>query len=151
MEREKWYPLIKQIDDCFLALNGEPLPCPEHVEDRYQWLHEEANYGILAHDASADPVFIYVNEYALSSFKYTRDEMLLLPSKYCVKALDREERDLLLKNVREDGINYTYSGDRIDKLGNSFTIYGATIWELKDQNGIRLGQGALFYIEEKEK
>jgi len=150
MNSEKMYALLKKIDDCFLSLSGHRLPCPEDIQDRYKWLNEESNYSILAHDSSADPVFIYGNQYALSCFKYTLDELLSLPSRLSASAPNRTDRERLLKEVAQNGIAYNYSGDRVDKNGNSFTIYNGIVWELKDQNGDRWGQGALFYTEKQE-
>lgn len=149
MNSEKWYELIKKIDDCFLMLSENHLPCPEDVVDRYKWLDEEANYSILAHDNSVDPIFIYANKFALSCFKYTVDEMLFLPSRFSASASNRSAREQLLKTVTKNGIAYNYSGDRIDKSGNSFTIYDGIVWELKDQNGEKWGQAALFYTEKQ--
>lgn len=145
MNLEKWHELIKKIDDCFLALDGKRLPIPDDVYDRYKWLDEEANYSILAHDNSADPVFVYANKYALSCFKYTLDEILFLPSRLSASAPNRSERERLLKAVAQNGIAYDYSGDRVDKYGNSFTIYDGIVWELKDENGEKWGQAALFW------
>lgn len=149
MNAEKWYELIKKIDDCFLALSENHLPCPEDVVDRYKWLDEEANYSILAHDNSVDPIFIYANKFALSCFKYTLDEILFLPSRFSASASNRSAREQLLKTVTQNGIAYNYSGDRIDKSGKSFTIYDGIVWELKDQNGEKWGQAALFYTEKQ--
>jgi hypothetical protein len=78
-------------------LNGNHLPCPKDVLDRYKWLDEEANYSILAHDSSADPIFIYANRFALSCFKYTLDEILFLPSRLSASAPNRSEREQLVK------------------------------------------------------
>ncbi|WP_428232380.1 MEKHLA domain-containing protein [Flavobacterium sp.] len=152
MNSEEKYQLIKQIDDCFLALNGTRLPCPETVQDRYKWLHEKANYSILAVDNSTDSFFIYANQYALSCFKYTWDEILLIPSRFSAAAADREARALLFEKVSKNKIVYNYSGPRVDKYGNSFTINEAIVWELQDKDNNAWGQGALFWtIEEIQK
>jgi len=151
MNSEKWYPLIKQIDDCFLTLNGTNLPCPGEVKDRYKWLHDEANYSILGVDNSDDSFFIYGNKYALSCFKYTWEELLLIPSRFSASAPNREERARLFKKVSQDGIVYNYSGERIDKNGNTFTIHDTIVWELRDKNDAVWGQGALFWTAEELK
>lgn len=90
MNSEQKYHLIKQIDDCFLVLNGARLPYPEKVQDRYKWLDEDPNYSILAVDNSPDSFFIYANQYALSCFKYTWDEILFLPLRLLVYQLPIE-------------------------------------------------------------
>ena len=73
--------------------------------------------------------------------------MLFLPSRFSASTSNRSEREQLLRAVSQNGIAYNYSGDRIDKSGNSFTIYDGIVWELKDQNGEKWGQAALFYTE----
>ncbi|MCD0470527.1 MEKHLA domain-containing protein [Flavobacterium sp. JAS] len=150
MELEKWYPLIKQIDDCFLALNGTNLPCPGDIKDRYKWLHEQANYSILGVDNSADSIFIYANQYALSCFKYTHEELLSLPSKLSASETNRAARAVLFEKVNQNGIVYNYSAPRVDKYGNSFTIHDAIIWKLEDKSGNVLGQAALFHSQKRE-
>ncbi|MDR2950471.1 MAG: MEKHLA domain-containing protein [Prevotella sp.] len=139
--------LIRQIDDCFYKLSGKRLPTPHDITDRYQWLDEEAPYSILAHNANADPHFIYANKYALSCFKYTLEEMLSLHSRLSAADEDRAERAQLLQIVTCDGIAYNYSGPRIDKYGSSFNIYDGIVWQLKDEESV-WGQGALFWTEE---
>jgi hypothetical protein len=152
MNSEQKHHLIKQIDDCFLVLNGARLPCPETVQDRYKWLDEDANYSILAVDNSPDSFFIYANQYALSCFKYTWDEILLIPSRYSAAASHRVSRERLFEKVRQNKIVYNYSGPRVDKDGKSFTINDTIVWELRDKNDNVWGQGALFWtIEEIQK
>jgi len=145
--RNKYLDLLKKIDNCFLNLNGNYLPCPYGIADRYEWLHEKAPYSILAHNTDADPHFVYANEYALSCFKYSREEMLSLPSRLSAAEQDRAERQRLLQIVTRDGIAYNYEGPRVDKQGNFFTIYDGILWQLTEDNGEVWGQGALFWTE----
>lgn len=150
MNSEKWYELIREIDNCFLALNGSNLPCPDDVTNRYEWLHEKANYSILAHNNGDDPVFIYANQYALACFKYSQEEILGLPSKFSASASNRELRELLLKEVTQNGIAYNYSGERVDKFGNSFTISDGIIWQLKNDEKKVWGQAAIFWLKKED-
>jgi PAS domain-containing protein len=145
--------LIRQINENFLRLSGKPLYAPPvasdaAVADVHQWLHEEAPYGILAHNIDADPRFIYANRHALASFKYTPDEILAVPSRQSASEQDRPERQRMLEIVLRDGIVYNYSGPRVDKYGNSFTIYDGIVWQLRNTNGEVWGQAALFWTDE---
>jgi hypothetical protein len=141
--------LLKQIDDCFLALNGKKLPSPPNISDRYQWLHENAPYSILAQNANTDSYFIYANDYALSCFKYSNEEILAIPSSFSAAIENRYERKLLFDKVAQEGIVYNYRGDRVDKYENSFTIHDTIVWQLQNTNGDVWGQGALFWRDEK--
>ncbi|WP_353722289.1 MEKHLA domain-containing protein [Dyadobacter sp. 676] len=138
---------IRQISDCFHQLAGRPLYAPPGISDVYRWLHEEAPYAILAHNAEADPCFIYANNYALSCFKYSPDEILSVHSRLSASAQDRPQRAAMLEIVVRDGIVYNYSGPRVDKFGNSFMIYDGAVWQLRSAAGEIWGQAALFWTE----
>ncbi|WP_212004808.1 MEKHLA domain-containing protein [Chitinophaga sp. HK235] len=143
--------LITQIDHNFLDRNGKALPAPTDVSARAQWLHEEAPYSILAHGTGADPHFIYANQFALSCFKYGIEELLQLPSRLSAAPQDRSERERLLQDVTLHGIAYHYTGPRIDKHGNTFTIYDGVVWRLSHPDGSPFGQAALFWSNELER
>lgn len=141
--------LIREINENFLRLSGKPLYAdPTAAADVYQWLHEEAPYGILAHNAAADPCFIYANKHALASFQYLADEILTVRSRLSASDQDRPERQRMLEIVLREGIVYNYSGPRVDKHGNSFTIYDGVVWQLRNKNNEVWGQAALFWTDE---
>ncbi|SEI56471.1 MEKHLA domain-containing protein [Dyadobacter sp. SG02] len=149
--------LIRQINESFHRLSGQPLYAPgaaapgaaaREAPDVHQWLHEEAPYAILAHNTDADPRFIYANAQALASFKYSQEEILAVPSRLSASQQDRPERQRMLEIVLRDGIVYNYSGPRVDKYGNSFMIYDGIVWQLRDADGQVFGQAALFWPDE---
>ena len=45
------------------------------------WLYEHAPFGLLAHDTSADPRFVYANSTAQGCFGYAWEEFVGLPSR----------------------------------------------------------------------
>jgi len=137
--------LLKKIDACYHQLTGEGLYCPADVEDRYLWLHEQAPYSILAHGRGPDPIFMYANHCALHCFKYSREEMLQLPSRLSAGPSDRAARQVLLDTVTRDGIAKNYTGPRVDQQGNSFIIYDGEVWQLGRDSGDLWGQAALFW------
>ncbi|MBB6368569.1 MEKHLA domain-containing protein [Xanthomonas sp. PPL568] len=137
--------LLARIDDCYRALSGHDLYCPDAIADRYHWLHAQAPYAILAHDASADPVFFYANRCALRCFKYSEDEMLALPSRLSAAPANRAERQRLLDAVAQRGIADGYSGQRVDKQGNRFVIHDGEVWQLGFGSSAGWGQAALFW------
>lgn len=145
---KEWEQLI-EIDRYFTLLNGEPLAVPQGIRNRLEWLHQHAPFGILAHNAKADPHFIYANQTALDCFKYSNEEILRLPSRLSAAPDDRAERQRLLDEVQRQGIAYDYRGTRIDKMNNPFTIYDGIIWQLGDpatEQGV-WGQAACFFYQ----
>jgi PAS domain S-box-containing protein len=109
-----------------------------------RWLDEEADFCVLAHDASADPRFVYANAATLRCFGYGADEFIGLPSRLSAEVPNREERDALLQRVQRDGFATGYRGLRIAKDGTRFWIEDVTVWNLVDADGIRIGQAATY-------
>ncbi|QCT21675.1 MEKHLA domain-containing protein [Jejubacter calystegiae] len=138
--------LIERIGQCYQKLSGKPLPGPDNVADRAWWLHDKAPYSLLAHDGGDDPHFIYANECALRCFKYSREEMLRLPSRLSAAGSEQQERQQMLDGLTNSGIVSGYSGVRTTRQGESFKIYNGVIWQLKNEDGVLWGQGALFWL-----
>ena len=119
-------------------------PADLSPEAAARWLDEEADFCVLAHDASADPRFVYANDITLRCFGYSADEFIGLPSRLSAEAPNREERDALLQRVSRDGFATGYRGLRIAKDGTRFWIENVTVWNLLDANGMRIGQAATY-------
>ncbi len=113
-------------------------------EAAVRWLDEEADFCVLAHDASEDPRFVYANQATLRCFGYSADEFIGLPSRLSAEAPNREERDALLQRVSRDGFATGYRGLRIAKNGTRFWIEDVSVWNLVDTNGIHIGQAATY-------
>jgi hypothetical protein len=127
-------------------LTGRPLlerwPC-ESDDDLGRRLYE-APFVVLAHDAGVDPVFTYANLAAQVLFERSGADFIGLPSRLSAEALERGERERLLARVTEQGYIEDYSGIRIAKSGRRFRILAATVWNVVDRGGRRLGQAASF-------
>ncbi|KZD21571.1 MEKHLA domain-containing protein [Tardiphaga robiniae] len=108
------------------------------------WLYGEAPFAVLAHSTAADPIFVYANRTAQSCFEYKWDEFVTIPSRLSAEAPNRDERQRLLDAVARNGFIDNYRGLRIAKSGRRFWIEGGIVWELRDENGERHGQAALF-------
>ena len=143
-------PLIERIEICYKMMSGRPLPGPDRITDREWWLHYTAPYSILAHNGGADPHFIYANEFALRCFKYSREEMLSLPSRLSAAAPDQQERQKMLSGLASKGIVHGYSGVRVTRQGASFSIHNGVIWQLKNDDGTLWGQAAFFWLSPEE-
>ena len=122
---------------------GEPL-VPEGMpsDAAADWLYD-APFGLLAHDTSADPLFVYANRTAQERFGYTWDEFVGLPSRLSAGGQAREERRVFMDSVRRQGYVANYRGPRIAKSGRRFWIEDTTVWNLLDSESELVGQAAL--------
>jgi PAS domain-containing protein len=109
-----------------------------------EWLYAEALFGLLAHDTSTDPRFVYANRTAQARFGYTWNEITRLPSRLSAVPDAQEDRDTFVRSVTEHGYARGYRGRRVTKTGNLFYIEDVTMWNLVDEGGVRHGQAAVF-------
>jgi PAS domain S-box-containing protein len=123
-------------------LTGRPLlPDGRHGPAAAEWL-DAAPFGLLAHDTSPDPVFVYANRTAQELFGYAADELVGLPSRLSAGAQDRDSRQAFMESVRRDGYADDYRGPRVRKDGGRFWIEDSTVWNLLDGDEL-VGQAAL--------
>jgi MEKHLA domain len=117
---------------------------PEGLTDTAaaDWLYE-APFGLLAHDTSADPLFVYANLTAQRWFEYPWDEFVGLPSRLSAEGDDRETRRVFMDSVRRQGYADEYRGLRVAKSGRHFWIEETTVWNLVSATSGTLGQAAL--------
>ncbi|WP_433558471.1 MEKHLA domain-containing protein [Pseudonocardia xinjiangensis] len=121
---------------------GAPLVDPAATA---RWLYEDAPFGLLAHDADADPRFVYANRTAQRCFEYGWDEFTGLRSRLSAEPDRQEDRNRLLAEVREHQFSTGYRGLRIARSGRRFWIEDVTMWNLVSVGGVRIGQAAVFY------
>lgn len=103
-----------------------------------------APFVVLSHDAAPDPILTYGNQAALDLFALSWEELTRMPSRLTAEAPDRAERARLLDQVRTRGFIDDYAGVRVASTGQRFRIQGATVWNLTDSKGQRVGQAATF-------
>ncbi|MFJ5213954.1 MEKHLA domain-containing protein [Streptomyces sp. NPDC088354] len=108
------------------------------------WLYEDAPFGLLVHDTSADPRFVYANRTAQRCFGYSWEEFVGLPSRLSAGPGDQEDRDAFLAAVDDRGYADGYRGLRLHKDGRNFWIEDVCMWNLVDADGERHGQAAVF-------
>jgi PAS domain S-box-containing protein len=99
---------------------------------------------VLAHDTSADPLFVYANRAAQRAFGYTWEEFVGMPSRLSAEAPERAERQRLLDAVARDGFVSGYSGIRVARDGRRFPVSEGIVWQLVDEAGTVHGQAATF-------
>jgi PAS domain-containing protein len=130
--------------DSYHRLVGKPLvPDGMSVSEGVKWLYEVAPFGILAHDGSPDPMFVYGNMRAQAIFGYSWYELTALRSRLSAEAPERSERQAFLDQVARDGFVTGYRGVRVTKSGVRFWIEHATVWQLVDSAGRYQGQAAM--------
>lgn len=128
-----------------LRLVGEPL-CPavrDIGRDAGRWLYEQAPFGLLAHDTSADPRFVYANSTAQDCFGYSWDEFVGLPSRLSACPDGQEDREAFVRAVTAHHFATGYRGIRVGKSGRPFWIEDVTMWDLMDTSGRIHGQAAV--------
>lgn len=120
-------------------------PCIESVTpmNAAQMLYE-APFAVVAHDTQANPIFSYANRLAQNIFEMNWAEITSIPSRQSAEPILQDERQSLLQRVQQFGFMDDYSGIRISKTGRRFWIRNATVWNLIDANGLRVGQAARF-------
>jgi len=151
MQEMEWRQIIENVDRSFYHLTGRILSTPPGLPDRVAWLHESAPFSLVVHSADKDPVFLYLNNTGLNSFKYPVEEVLGYPSRFSAREEDRSEREVLLQRVSTAGIADSYNGVRVDKYGTPFSIFGGIVWQLFREDKTVWGQAALFWLTEAER
>ncbi len=124
-----------------IPLNGEFESCSEGAVAKALF---NAPFALLSHDTARKPVFNYANRTAMRLFNMKWEEITALESHYSAEETTREQRSLLLNEVKARGYIEDYSGTRIAKGGRRFYIEQATVWNLIDADGRYYGQAAMF-------
>ncbi len=103
-----------------------------------------APFVLLSHDGADDPLLTYGNLAAQKLFAMDWEKLVGMPSRKTAEAPERAEREELLRRVAEKGFIDDYAGIRIAADGCRFMIRNATVWNVSDKNGARIGQAATF-------
>lgn len=136
---------IDLLTDAYREKLGASLaPSTVRPSDAAEWLYEEAPFCLLAHNAAADPRFVYANRTAQTCFGYDWDEITSLLSRLSAETPDQAERQALIDAVRRAGFVTGYRGLRIAKSGRRFWIENVTMWQLTDATGAVRGQAAIY-------
>ena len=122
-----------------LLAQGDHLPPEELARALYN-----APFVLVSHNALPDPVFRYANRAAQALWEYDWDMFTRLPSRLSAEASARGERAGLLEQALKQGIIRNYSGIRVSRTGKRFEISNTLLWNVSDENGLRIGQAAMF-------
>jgi hypothetical protein len=134
----------KRIVNSYLTLIGESLPGVAQSEEPEDALLC-APYAVLSHTAESDPKFNFGNYKALELFEFSMEEFIGMPSRLSAEPGLQEEREQVMREVKESGFTRGYRGVRISKSGRRFEIKNAAIWNLYDDEGRYVGQAAALF------
>ncbi len=103
-----------------------------------------APFVVVSHGTEFDPVLNYGNQAALDVWETTWEQLTKMPSRLTAEPMNREERARMLAVAEARGYFSGYRGVRISSTGKRFMVEDATVWNVVDGQGIRVGQAATF-------
>lgn len=103
-----------------------------------------APFVVVSHGTQSDPILNYGNQAALLLWEMPLEKLLITPSRLTAEPMHRDERARLLERTTRDGFVDDYQGIRVTSTGRRFRIDQATVWNLQDATGHRVGQAATF-------
>ena len=119
-----------------ISIESEPEAAAEAI-----W---NAEFVVLSHQFSEDPLLNYGNQVALDLFEITWEDLIRMPSRLTAEAPNRAERQRLLEKVSSQGYIDDYSGVRVSLSGQRFMIHQALVWTLINDRLEPIGQAATF-------
>ena len=135
---------IKCLMDSYYNFTGLSLIPKNQSPSSLKSYFDQVDFVLLSHGTEEDPILNYGNQKALTLWEMTIEEFLQTPSRKTAEAPLREERARLMKMVTEKGFINDYQGIRISKTGKRFQINQATVWNVTDETGQKIGQAATF-------
>lgn len=113
------------------------------IEDQARALFG-APFVVVSHGAEPDPILNYGNQAALELWEMTWERFTQTPSRHTAEPLNQEERAAMLTAAGRQGYFEGYRGVRISSTGRRFLVEDATVWNVLDHAGSRIGQAATF-------
>ena len=135
---------VRLLLDSFRHWTGKDLVQQEQSPREQARALFYAPFVVLSHDSGSDPLLNYANEAGLHLFELTWEELIALPSRLTAEPLHRDQRARLLGRVTQHGYIEDYTGVRISRSGRRFLIEQATVWNVRDVQGVPYGQAATF-------
>ena len=140
----EWVQHTQDLLDSYRELVGRDLieRSGHALQDSRTLFH--APFVIVSHGTQSDPIFNYGNLAALKLWQIDIVMLLQMPSRLTAEPMHRDERAQLLARTDRDGFVDDYRGVRISSTGERFLIERATVWNVSDKSGRRIGQAATF-------
>lgn len=103
-----------------------------------------APFVVISHGTESDPILNYGNQRALDLWELSWMQFTRTPSRLTAEPMNRAERARMLAVAEAQGYFAGYRGIRISSTGKRFLVEDATVWNVVDSQGVRLGQAATF-------
>ncbi|MEQ1792657.1 MAG: MEKHLA domain-containing protein [Nitrospira sp.] len=103
-----------------------------------------APFVVVSHGTESDPILNYGNQLALGLWELSWAQLTSTPSRLTAEPMNQAERARMLAVAEAQGYFSGYRGVRISSTGKRFLIEEATVWNVVDGQGIRVGQAATF-------
>jgi hypothetical protein len=143
-QRPKIIEHSQELLDSYARLLGhELLPREGSVAYQSRALFH-APFVLLSHGTENDPILNYGNAAALALWETDLKTFTSMASRLTAETPRRDERAQLLERVTREGYIDDYAGIRISTTGKRFFIERATVWNVFDCAGARVGQAATF-------
>lgn len=136
-----WSQLL--LDSFSRWMGRELLPRIGSAEDQARALFS-ASFVVVSHGTEADPILNYGNQTALNLWELSWEQLTSTPSRLTAEPLNRDERARMLAAAEAHGYFAGYRGVRISATGRRFLVEDATVWNVVDARGHRVGQAATF-------
>lgn len=104
----------------------------------------EADFYILSHDNTTDPILTYGNQRVLDLWEVSWAELTTMHSRTTAKPVDRSARAAMMERAKIHNYLDKYNGIRVSKTGAEFQIVDGTIWNLFIDKVDFYGQAAWF-------
>jgi hypothetical protein len=142
-EQTRWQ--VERLLASYRHWLGTPLlPEPSDGSGHFEAVYI-AKFPVLAHGIEADPVLYFGNAAALWLWEMSWGEFTRMPSRLTAEADLQEERARVLHEVSTRGFSRNYTGIRISRSGRRFLIEDATVWNVLNEHGTKIGQAAMFH------
>ncbi len=130
--------------DSFRRWTGRDLLIRTGTPDAQAHALFAAPFVVVSHDTQADPILNYGNRQALDLWELSWARLTSTPSRLTAEAMNRDARARMLAVAEQQGYYSGYRGIRISSTGKRFLVEDATVWNVVDGQGIRVGQAATF-------
>jgi MEKHLA domain len=130
--------------DSFRHWTGRDLLIRTGTPDAQAQALFAASLVVVSHGAEADPLLNYGNQQALDLWELSWAQLTSTPSRLTAEPMNRDERARMLAVAEKQGYYSGYRGIRISSTGKRFLVEDATVWNVVDGQGIRVGQAATF-------
>ena len=139
-----WIAHTRILLDSFEHFLGRPLLSYRGSEIEDSQALFESPFVVVSHGTQDDPILNYGNAKAVELWETDLDTLLTMPSRKTAEPVHRDERASMLERTVRDGYIDDYAGIRITATGKRIRIDQATVWNLIDSDGHRVGQAATF-------